>query len=431
MRKIRLITCTLLLLVVAKLNAVNNTWSWGENETEAKGVWMKMEGLVKQKKYSEATPLVTWLLVNTPNLNVALYINAIKVYENREKKASNADEKKVLQDSTLLLYDKRIELFGSEKKVLNRKGRVAWKYLANRENESANLYALYSKIYTLNKSRTKDVNLYNWVQSAGVEYSKKVIQKEELFDVFAKCNEVFDQQLLTAKKVERLEKYKALTIMAFAAKADLSCELIQAEFGRTFKTDPNVNKAKMIISLCVAQKCFSDSSFVDAAQFLSKENQSNYSLEVTLAKAYLKRSELDSALSTFDRAISLSVDTIKKATLLLDKAKVKSKQGKNGESRSLALEALKLNPSLSEAHGHIGDLYFNSANQCENGNKVENRSVYIAAAAQYKKAGWNAKANEMKAQFPSVEELFLYNLKAGDTFSTKCWMNVQVVLQTR
>lgn len=431
MRKMRLISASLMLLMMSNFAQATNAWVWGENEVEAKGNWMKMEGLVKQKKYQEATPMVSWLLKNTPELNVALYINAIKVYENRVNKERNPEKKVMLQDSTLGLYDKRIALFGSEGKVLNRKGRVAFKYLSKRENTADDLFTLYDKIYTLNKGKTKAVNLYNLMQSACLKFNHNSLTKEELFSVFEKCNQTFDQQILTSKKVKRVEKYKSLTILNFASNAKLDCGLIQSEFGKNFTQEKSLSKANVIISLCVAQKCFADSSFVDAAQYLSENGKANYSLEVTLARAYAKRDDIDSSLSSFDRAVVLTEDSVKKAELFLEKAKLEGKRGNLIASRDLAREALKLNSSLQKAYAHIGDLYVQGANQCSSGNKVENRSVYIAAANKYQKAGLTGKVKEMKLQFPSVEELFLYNLKAGDSFNTKCWVNENVKLQTR
>lgn len=431
MRKMRLLTTVIFAAMLTTTCLANNNWAWGPDEVSAKGNWMKMDGLIKQNKYKEATGSVVWLLENTPKLNVALYINAIKVYEKKVKLEKDATKKRILQDSTLALYDQRIVHFGNENKVLNRKGRVAWKYLSKRENTNEELYGLYSKIYSLNSNGTKAINLYNLMQSASVQFVNEKLTKDELFGVFEKCNQTFDHQISTKKKVTRIEKYKALSIMSFAKHAKLDCNLIGAKFGKEFAKEKTISKANMIISLCVAQKCFSDSSFVEASQFLSDNGKANYSLEVTLAKAYAKRGSDDEAILSFDKALVLTEDSLKKAELCLEKAKIEGKRNHFPLSRQLAREALQYNKDLKSAHAHIGDLYIQGADLCSSGNKVENRSVYIAAASQYKKAGMLKKAADMKLQFPSVEELFLYNLKEGDTFQTKCWIGEKVILQVR
>ena len=110
---------SLVIIIIFTNSAFANTWNWGTNEIKSKGVWLKMEKLIKQKKYIEATPLAQWLLTNNPDLNVALYINAIKIYEKKVSAEKSEEVKAILQDSALFLYDKRVEVFGNEKKVLN------------------------------------------------------------------------------------------------------------------------------------------------------------------------------------------------------------------------------------------------------------------------------------------------------------------------
>ena len=42
-----------------------------------------------------------------------------------------------------------------------------------------------------------------------------------------------------------------------------------------------------------------------------------------------------------------------------------------------------------------------------------------------------AKANELKANFPSKEEVFLYQKKVGDKVDTGCSVHETVALETR
>ncbi|MFT4898792.1 MAG: tetratricopeptide (TPR) repeat protein [Flavobacteriales bacterium] len=422
---------SLVIIIIFTNSAFANTWNWGTNEIKSKGVWLKMEKLIKQKKYIEATPLAQWLLTNNPDLNVALYINAIKIYEKKVSAEKSEEVKAILQDSALFLYDKRVEVFGNEKKVLNRKGRVAWKYLSDRPNTNSGLFELYSKIYELNQMETKPINLYNWMQAGCKEFQGNKLAKKELVSIFSKSNPVFDHHLTTSKKPERVKKYKTLTVLEFGKKSDLDCSLINEEFGRKFNANKSVDQANLIVSLCVFQKCFTDSSFIIAADYLAKEGKSNYSLEKTLAQTYLSFNDTKNADSTFKRVLNLTDDSLKKAAVHFELAKIEVKKRSFSEAIRLANTALLLNPSLLKAHEFIGDLYVTNIESCNSGNIVEKRCVYIAAYNEYRKANVNAKANEMKLQFPSVEELFLYNLKAGDNFKTQCWVNKEVVLLTR
>lgn len=49
----------------------------------------------------------------------------------------------------------------------------------------------------------------------------------------------------------------------------------------------------------------------------------------------------------------------------------------------------------------------------------------------YLRGGSNEKANQAKAQFPSMEEIFNENLSIGESLNTGCWINEKVTLNKR
>ena len=49
----------------------------------------------------------------------------------------------------------------------------------------------------------------------------------------------------------------------------------------------------------------------------------------------------------------------------------------------------------------------------------------------YRRAGLGDKANQAKAQFPSMEEIFNENLEVGESLNTGCWINENVTLSKR
>lgn len=409
-------------------------WAWGDKEVEAKGTWLNMEKLVKQHQYNDASSEIKWLLSNTPNLNVALYINAIKVYEKREKAEKDLTRKIQMQDSTLMLYDKRIELFGDEANVLNRKGKVAWDYLSKRKGTSGELYALYSKIYELNKAKTYSENMSDYMKAACTQYLNKKMTKTEIISVYNNCNEVFDAQsakTTNAKKIDKIERYRGLTTQIFSKNVDINCEDIQNEFGGKFNEKPDVKMAKLIIGLSVSKKCLSNDVFIAAASFLSEKEQSNYALEKILANIHSKNGENEKAIVSFNKALKLTEDSAKIGELYLEIAELNAKDKNFGEARTNALKAVQMNKSLTKSYSLIGDLYFQSSSTCSTGNKVQDRAAYIAAYNMYIKAGNSAKAQEAKAQFPSMEEMFLYNQKPGDVVNTGCWIGESVKLDKR
>ncbi len=123
------ISWVLVLFVSFNLFAQNG-WDFGtENKQIAKSKYVYAQNLIKAKRFAEAQANVYWLLTKTPKLHKNLYMNATKMYEGLEKVEKDAAQKKVYRDSILALYDKRIELFGEEAKVLNYKGMKSYYFL--------------------------------------------------------------------------------------------------------------------------------------------------------------------------------------------------------------------------------------------------------------------------------------------------------------
>lgn len=426
-------------VVVMPLMATGNpgtgdTWNWGANETVTKGYWMNMERLVKINKYEEATVPLVKLLESAPELNLALYINAIKVYEKRTFAEKNPAKKEQLADSTLMLYEKRIALFGDEANVLNREGRVAWNFLSNRANTSERLFDLYSKIYELNKNNTYPENLYSYMKAGCVRHMNKALSKEEVIEVFTKCDNALTAQLTDNadnKEIEKINNYKAKVNGAFSSKVKIDCGDIQSLFDKQFVSNENEATAKSIVSLSAKNKCFSTDALLRSAEYLIKTKQANYTLFKLVGDIYVLKNENEKANIAFIEALGLTQDSVKKAQLNFALAQLEAKKGNNLEAKKFALAAVDLDASFIMAYTFIGDLYFNNANTCSTGDVVKDRSIYIAAFNMYSKAGNNAGIAQSKAQFPSMEELFLISKKPGDNLNTGCWINENVVLQIR
>ncbi len=417
-------------------NVTGSGWNWGDGNTatEAKGNWMNLERLVKSKDYTHATAPLVWLLNNTPNLNVALYINAIKVYEKRALAEKDPALKLLLQDSTLMLYDRRIELFGDEANVLNRKGKVAWKFLSSRANTLEELYSLYEKIYSLNQDKTYASNLVSYMKASAAKYSKKELSKSEAINIYTNCTNVINKQLsntsLGARQLARLEKYKARLNSVFVKGVGVGCDEIKNNFGVSFNNTPNLNNAKTVVNLCIATKCYNNLTFLQSAKFILNQEE-NFALTKMVGNVSLKHNKLNDAYTYFEKAIALTKDSTKQAALLFEMAKIDAEQGNYIKARTLSFNALAKNSTLTEIYSFVGDLYYNNAESCTSENTLQNRSVYIAAYNMYQKGGNTTGMTNAKAQFPSMEELFVQNKNVGDMINTGCWINENVALQKR
>jgi len=64
-------------------------------------------------------------------------------------------------------------------------------------------------------------------------------------------------------------------------------------------------------------------------------------------------------------------------------------------------------------------------------NQADDRLVFLLAADYYQRAGNGKKVAMAKEAFPSKEDIFLVNYKAGDSKKVECWINESTTIRTR
>jgi len=132
----------------------------------------------------------------------------------------------------------------------------------------------------------------------------------------------------------------------------------------------------------------------------------------------------------FKEALGLATTNEDKGEILVYLGSVESKKNNKNAARDYFRQATEA--GNKEGWEKIGDLYYGSFNDCKKGvNMAEDRLVYIAAYNMYSRAGASQKMSLAKSQFPSKEEIFLFNWKTGDTMRVSCWIGETVTIDTR
>ena len=162
----------------------------GQQE-EAQTKMVTMGDDVKAKNYEDAAAKTDWLVENCPKVHKSLYQNGAKAYAGMVAKTKD-DAKKEYQDKTLMMYDKRIEYFGQEANVLNRKGQKAWVYLKDRPEKTEELFNLYKKIFELNGVKTYAPNTVAYMDMACKMKGEGKMTDEQVMEVYDNVNTVLD-----------------------------------------------------------------------------------------------------------------------------------------------------------------------------------------------------------------------------------------------
>lgn len=423
----------LMSFAIIGLAQAQDNWKWPSDtqaEATARGHNAAYNDYLKAEEFVTATKPLHWLLVNAPDLNEALYINGVRVYAGAADAVTDEAQKEIYQDSVMLLYDKRQELYNNEEKWIENKAYYAYRFYKDDKAKVGQAAAMFDRALELNGTVTPGlIGAY--------------------FDLIYR-NYAFNQAYTPE---EILAKYETLTAILDDAAANgtdvtapkgtldqllihmeiIDCDFIENNMGPKLKADPsNMQLAQQIFQYSIQYKCTTTPAFMTALEVID-ENDPTFSTSQVIARRYQQTGEFGRAQEMFEKALSLASTDEERAEVNLDLAKLHSGQGRKSQARAAALKASELSSSVSaDAWTIIGNLYLSSTNDCRGGqSRVKDYSIFIAAYDAFSRAGNSQGMNQAKSRFPSKEELFTEGFQVGETMNTGCWIGQTVTLATR
>lgn len=418
-------------------------FKWPENKAKAEENVAIYGDAIKQGNYRGATAAWQWMVSNAPNWNTKLYIDGADMYDKLADKETDPAKKQVLIDSLMWVYDMRIKNCGEEATVLNRKANAAFKYNIKNKDKVADLLALYDKVYELNGNNVTDPSLMNYMNTvrANVLYLKNVPQDQVLarYDKIQAIADAKIQKAMAANKTADADKLKAtksaIDDLLIACGVKVDCDFVKKNLEPKFRQNPSdIALAKKIFTFMLQGKCTDDPLWLESGELIhdnAPADQKDCGLAKNLGLKYLSKENYEKARELLGEALTVCTAGPDKAEVLLTLGSLENRAGSKGKARELYRQAVAVDPNAKDAFEKIGDLYMNSQECFKKVNVAEDRLIYIAAYDEYAKAGAAAKMAAAKAQFPSKEDIFLLNWKAGDVKSTGCWIGESVTLRTR
>jgi tetratricopeptide (TPR) repeat protein len=409
-------------------------WNWPDNKPVAEEKNALYTDSFRQGNFRRAANHLYWLLVNAPDLNESIYINGIKIYNGLASEATDEAQRIIYQDSVLTLYDLRIKHFNDEGTILNRKAFDAYKFYKDDRSRYDELYNLFKTTFELNGNKVMDVNLLSYMDVVRrYKLSGGNITDEEVLNVYSEVLEIINFKIANkGKNVDRLERIKDQINQLLVATVDVDCEFIEKNLGPKLKEEPdNLKLAKNILRLSFAGKCMEKDVALDAAKVVQK-HEPEYGLAKLIAQLSYAKKDFDTSVKYFEESVELTDDNTKKSDSYIELAKINVIMDKKVSARDYCRKAIQVDATAKEAYKIIGDLYYNSFNDCKKGeNPVHDRAVYIAAYEMYQKAGDAAAMRRAKEQFPSMEEIFTWNMEVGETYRIGCWINETIAIDKR
>jgi tetratricopeptide (TPR) repeat protein len=413
-------------------------FNWPADEAKAQLAREKYSLFQDSRKMGDvnmAKSAFTWLITNTPDLTRSIYISGTGFYEEMADAEKDPKRKIELQDSALWLYDQRIKLFGDEANVLNRKLGVAYRYYLERQDKMLDLAKEYEQLFKIaSPVEITETHLLTYFDA--IRRNQKQNNANYTDDYLLELHEmligVMDQKISAGQDGALLQEIKTQLDAILADLVTIDCNFIEKQLAPQFLADPtNLELAKKIFAYSFQSKCTDTEIFLKAAKFYySKEPQSG--VAKLLGYRAISDENYDEGLKYIQDAIKMTEDNSEQAELTIRMADIASRRGQKSNARDLYLRAAQLDPSMREAYSKIGDLYAGSWDQCRGRTSmVEDRCIFIAAFEMYQRAGNNARMAEMRAQFPSAEEIFTEGKQVGEEVKVGCWINTTVKIVRR
>lgn len=411
----------------------------GEQKAKAQESLVLLNDFKREGKFKAAITPLNWLITNTPQLTKNIYIYGAEVYDGLAKKETDAAKKAKYADSLLVIYDLRLQHTpcGEEASIINRKALAAYIFYITTE-KGKDLLKIMDEAFEKNGNDIMDGTLFPYMQTIQVNYiNHKTLSGEQVIERYDKLTGIIEEKIKKAqaegKPIDRYQNYqKQIDDIFIGLGIAMDCGRIKEKLEPRFRANPkDVTLAKQIFRQMLMGKCTDDPLWLEAGEVLV-EAEPDFAILKNLAIRYLAQDQTAKAEGFFKRALDVAPTKEDKADILMLQGSVEAKKGNKSGARELFRQVLAADPGRKEAYEKIGDLYYNSANDCKQlENQADDRRVYLVAYDYYQRAGDSRKMAQAKEQFPSKEELFLVNHRAGESTRVDCWVNETTTWRTR
>lgn len=357
-----------------------------------------------------------------------------EIYENESK----VEERNRYIDTLMLIYDKRIEYFDEEGKVLAFKGNDLFKYDPNRAEEAN---AMFKRSIELEGMESDAIAASRYYQTLYEMYKEKKATKSDLLVEYMPVLEILDyniERLEDEAARNRYERAKNNLDAFFVKIAD--CDDIYKILGeRLAETPKDIELNKKALAVMNSRDCTDNNLYLQVAERVYRDKPS-HDAAYSLGIQKLKSKSYNEAMKYFQEAIDLCGDGCTRINQYYMRAGQTSViLGNAGATMNYASRMLQINQRSGEAYILMGDAIASKAKACDDG-KLGSAGAYWLAVDYYNKAKSvdssvadraNQKIASYSKQFPLKTELFFNNMHEGDKYTVACHNNEETTARTR
>ena len=380
---------------------------------------------VKNKQYADALEPWQQAYDNCPNANRAIYNSGQKIIKWQLSEAKTEEERVVLKNKLMKLYDDRIKWFGDDPKypkayILGMKAVDYCELFAAEDpaHEAAYPWIKESVTSLGAESQIPMIDLLADVSNAlyksnPEKYDNQYVEDYQLVtDLLTQISkDKANKNAVAAKQYK--DRIDGIFAMSGAANCDKLDELYQSTVAENTE---NLETLSKVVLLYKRMGCTESDVYFAAAE-ASHKLQPTEGSAVGCAKMCLKKKDYDGAIDYYEEAVKLADDDYDKADYLYNIALIYSVNASTySKSRDYARQALKYNNGMGKCYILIGRLYASSkpyGNDAKG--KILNKTVYWAAVDKFQQAKQidptcadeaNKLISTYSRYFPSKEEKF-------------------------
>jgi len=401
---------------------------------------------------------IAWLSLkkNCASLEEEVFVEGEKFLNERILQADTSEEKAVIIQELLSLYDEHDKVFPNNKRG-NRIQKAIVLY-ENKQGTPAEIYSLLDQSFTAEGSSFVNASLLNTYSKLIADQLKdgKITHDQAL----EKLDKIYEKiQVETVKLQAEKNKYAQQKDGNVLAASDLvivknidnslqemklvsknsngivnafsTCESLTAFYQKDFeKQSKNGLWLERASERLEEKKCKSDFylKVLEKWNEVSPNAKSAYSLALLARQG--KDKDKSKAIAYFVQSASFETDAVKRSNIYYLVATTYAGSDKE-KATSFAKKAIESNPGSGKSYILLAQFYSNSANECATSD-FDKKAIYWLASSTAKQAGivepsLKKSADELAARFakqaPSKPEIKAADKKAGDKVSFRCWIN--------
>ncbi len=431
------LTFGLLILSLLTVKSQDDDAKWGSNPEHCKMNLSLYVEFYRQNNLNDAYQPWSIVLNECPKASKNLYIHGPKILWYKINNTKDPNIRKKYADTLMLMYDKRIENFGEEGKVLGYKGIDFYKLYPDKKKEALDILSKSLDI----DGKSSDPAAITTLMSIAVDlYKENKLPAEQILDLYNKCSEALTSQYEAKPDNENIKKAQDNIDLALINSGVATCEKIVPIFTKKYEANKdNIDMLKVLIKLLARQQCTDSKVYAEASEQLNKLQPSAFSA-YSLAQLFVKRNEFSKASSYYLQAINLDSVAEQKAQYYYELAIITgTKLGQLNTARNYALKAIELKRNWGKPYILIGQFYAQSAKECGEDTYYQSL-VYVAAVDKFITArsidpDVADEANRLiasySAMFPTKEDMFFHGDSEGKSYTIGCWINETIKIRVR